>query len=439
MAVEPPSEGSHATRPPGAVDSGAVDSGAVDSGAVDSEGALDTENALDAEGRRVGQTVSTVDATEPKISIDLREDERSIPFVDMAAVHESIEAELQRAVQSVIANGDFILGGAVRAFEGQFAEYIGTAHAIGVDSGFSALELLLRAHGIGKGDEVITVANTFFATAMAIRAAGATPVLVDIDPATHLIEPSAVEGAISARTRAIMPVHLYGRVADMVSLRRIADRYGLVLIEDAAQAHGAGPTDARAGALGDGAAFSFYPSKNLGALGDGGMVTVSDPDVADRIRLLRNLGSAEKYIHEQAGFNRRLDTLHAAALSIKLPRLDSENAMRRATARLYGELLADLPIALPEFDQHHVFHLYVIETDRRDALADHLRRNGIASGIHYPVPIHLQPAFSDLRWRAGDFPRSERAAGRILSLPMFPRMKQRDTERVAEAIRRFFN
>lgn len=371
------------------------------------------------------------------VTVDLTTE--TIPFVDMDAVHEPYRDQIREAVDAVLGRGDFILGPGVDRFETEFAAYVGVSHAIGVDSGFSALELLLRAHGVGRGDEVVTVANTFYATAMAIRATGATPVLVDSDPSTHLLNPEAVAGAMSGRTRAIIPVHLYGRRAPMTEISRLAARYDVAVIEDACQAHGAGDRPRRAGALGNGGAFSFYPSKNLGALGDGGMVTVDDEVLARRVRMLRNLGSAERYRHEEPGFNRRLDTIHAVALSVKLAHLDRDNDQRRSIARTYNELLAGLPVATPEVTDDHVFHLYVIETDRRDDLAEHLRSEGIASGIHYPTPIHLQPAFTDLGWRQGQFPRAERSAGRILSLPMYPRMRQRDTERVAHAVRRFFS
>ena len=388
---------------------------------------------------------------EPAVSQDVLRDDmsvtvdltdhgtRPIPFVDMDAIHGPIRREIREAIEAVVERGDFILGEAVERFESEFASYVGVDHAVGVDSGFSALELLLRAHDVGPGDEVITVANTFFATAMAIVAVGATPVLVDMDPRTHLIDPVAVEGVITARTRAIIPVHLYGRPAPMDRLAEIARRHGLIVIEDAAQAHGAGPPEARAGSLGDGGAFSFYPSKNLGAMGDGGAITVDDPHIAESLRALRNLGSTPFHKHLTAGFNHRLDTLQAAILSVKLPHLDAGNASRRESARLYGSLLAGLPVATPDIGDDHVVHLYVIETDDRARLVDHLAERSIATGIHYAEPIHLQPAFQRFGWREGDFPYAERACRRILSLPMFPGMAESDIERVADAVRSFFD
>ncbi len=363
-----------------------------------------------------------------------------VPFVDVVADYRWAEPEIDAAVRGVLERGDFILGEAVRRFEEEFASYCGVGHAVGVDSGFSALELIIRGLGIGPGDEVITVANTFIATAAAIEAAGARPVLVDMDPATYNIDPNRIEDAVTPNTRAVIAVHLYGRPADMDAINQVAGRYGLFVIEDACQAHGATVGDRRAGSLGTAAAFSFYPSKNLGAFGDGGVVVTNDPDLAERVRLLRNLGSAEKYHHSVRGFNRRLDTLQAAVLSVKLGGLDEANDSRRNAARLYASLLADLPIVVPPVDGGHdsVFHLYVIETGEREALMGYLRDEGISTGIHYPIPIHLQEGYRSLGYGPGDFPHTEEAAQRVMSLPMFGRISPAAVIRSAQAVQRFF-
>jgi dTDP-4-amino-4,6-dideoxygalactose transaminase len=364
----------------------------------------------------------------------------SVPFVDLVSEHADYRSELDEAIASVIDTSSFVLGEAVDRFEASFASYCATSHAVGVDSGFSALELILRAWGIGPGDEVITTANTFIATAGAIDATGATPVLVDVDRSTRSIDVEAVEAAVTGRTRAIIPVHLYGRMAPMAALLEVADRHGLKVLEDACQAHGARTEGRPAGSWGDAAAFSFYPSKNLGAIGDGGMVVTSDPALADRVRMLRNVGSAEKYIHRVRGFNRRLDSIHAAVLDVKLRRLDSANTARRWAAGTYNSLLDGLDLTLPApFEgEEHVFHLYVIEVERREELQNHLRSSGIATGVHYPVPIHLQPAYQELGYGPGDFPVSERLARHILSLPMFPTIEAGQVAHVARAVRGFF-
>lgn len=363
-----------------------------------------------------------------------------VPFVDVTAEYLRHKSAIDTAVGKVLAHGDFILGQAVGEFERAFARYIGTDHAVGVDSGFSALELIVRGMGIGPGDEVITQANTFVATVAAIEASGARPVLVDVDPETSHMDPQAFEAAITANTRAVIPVHLYGAPCDMGRIGAIARRHDLRVIEDACQAHGSRQSGRRAGSLGDAAAFSFYPSKNLGAAGDAGMIVTSDPELAERVRLLRNLGSAVKYEHEIRGFNRRMDTMHAALLLAKLPHLDSANASRRATARLLSSGLAELPISIPRErnGDEHVFHLYVIETDRREALQNRLTAAGISHGIHYPIPIHLQQAYRSLGYERGDFPVSESKAHRILSLPIFPHMDDVVVYRVIAAVRAFF-
>jgi dTDP-4-amino-4,6-dideoxygalactose transaminase len=364
----------------------------------------------------------------------------AVPFVDLLASYTALKDEIDAAMRDVLARTDFVLGTAVAEFEAAFAAYCGVAHAVGVDSGFSALELMLRAYGIGAGDEVITAANTFIATAGAIHAVGARPVLVDITPDTYTMDPEQVAAAVTPATKALLPVHLYGHPADIDALERIAEKHGLAVFEDACQAHGARYRQRRAGSLGVAAAFSFYPSKNLGAFGDGGMIVTDDAAMASMLRKLRNLGSSAKYQHEIIGFNRRLDTLHAAVLSAKLRHLDADNASRRRTAALYSALLADVPVATPATrdDAEHVFHLYVIEGDDRQGLQQHLAAARVQTGIHYPVPIHLQPAYRSLGYELGAFPVTERSAQRILSLPMYPDMPLTAIAHTAASVRTFY-
>jgi len=364
----------------------------------------------------------------------------NIPFVDLQSQYQSIKAEADAAVLAVMKRGDFILGGAVAEFEQVFADYCGAKYAVGVDSGYAALELIVRAYGIGPGDEVITAANTFIATTLAISNAGATPVLVDIDPETYNIDPAKIEAAITPRTRAIMPVHLYGQPVDMDPILAIARKRGLRVFEDAAQAAGARYKGRRIGCLGDAAGFSFYPGKNLGAYGDGGAVVTNDAEIAEKIKLMRNVGQRVKYYHEVKGFNHRLDTMQAAVLKVKLPHLDSWNAERRRAAATYAELLAGLPMITPPTAGYaeHIFHLYVVRVRNREALMEHLKQQGIATGLHYPIPIHLQPAYSELGYKAGDFPITEAYAETILSLPIFPELDDDKVAYVVAAIRDFF-
>jgi dTDP-4-amino-4,6-dideoxygalactose transaminase len=363
-----------------------------------------------------------------------------VPFVDLQGEYRLRKAEIDAAIQRVLARSDFILGEAVSAFEEDFAALCGVRHAVGVDSGFSALELILRAHDVGPGDEVITAANTFVATVGAIEAVGARPVLVDVLSDRYTIDPDQVRAAITPATRAIMPVHLYGQPAEMDAILGLAQEHGLHVFEDACQAHGARYHGRRAGSLGDAAAFSFYPSKNLGAFGDGGIVTVDDDAVAARLRELRNLGMSVKYRHDTRGFNRRLDTIHAAVLGVKLRYLDEDNGKRRTAAQAYGELLAKTPIATPMTvaGTEHVFHLYVVEVDDREQLQAHLASAGVATGIHYPIPIHLQAAYTELGCGPGTFPVTERAAQRILSLPMFPTLSSAQLTQVVGAVDSYF-
>jgi dTDP-4-amino-4,6-dideoxygalactose transaminase len=358
-----------------------------------------------------------------------------VPFVDLRAQHAPLGEALERAFHDLVGRGDFIMGGAVERFESEYAAFIGTRHAIGVGTGLSAIELALRAFEIGPGDEVITPANTFIATVLAILAVGATPVFADVDAATYLIDPGAVASAVTPRTKAIVPVHLYGQPVDLDAVLAVARRHDLIVIEDAAQAHGARYKGTRAGAFGHAAAFSFYPSKNLGALGDGGMITTSDDRAAERLRLLRNYGQRVKYHHSIAGTNSRLDTLQAAVLSIKLPHLDGWNAARRRHADAYTARLAphvQTPSAAAGVE--HIYHLYVIQIDDREAVDNRLRARQIHTGIHYPVPAHLQEACRSLGYKAGDFPVTEAAASRILSLPMFAELTNAQIDYVADAL-----
>ena len=367
-------------------------------------------------------------------------DVETVPFVDLGWVYDSLRTEIDAAIAGVLGRSDFVLGPSVRAFELDFARYCGVSHAVGVDSGFSALELALRAFGVGPGDEVITAANTFVATVGAIEASGATPVLVDVDARTMNLEPGLVARAITPATRAIMPVHLYGRPAPMGELVDVAARHDLFVIEDACQAHGAWHDGRRVGGWGHAAAFSFYPAKNLGALGDGGMIVTQDDAIADRLQKMRNLGSTVKYRHDIKGFNRRLDTLHAAVLKEKLPHLDAHNHWRSRAADSYIALLDGSPIVCPSpaDPDAHVYHLFVIEAPQRDELQAHLREHGISTGVHYPIPIHLQPAYGALG-SPGSFPVTEEAANRILSLPMYPGITSAAVEKTADAIRSFYN
>jgi dTDP-4-amino-4,6-dideoxygalactose transaminase len=358
-----------------------------------------------------------------------------VPFVDLHAQYELIRPEVDRAMRQVIERGDFIHGSAVARFESEFAAYIGVGHAIGVGSGGDAIELALRAFGIGPGDEVITAANTFVATALAISAAGARPVFADIDRESYTIDPAAIEAAITPRTRAIVPVHLYGQPADIERVLAIASRHNLVVIEDAAQAHGARVSGRRVGTFGHAAAFSFYPSKNLGAYGDAGMVATNDNRAAEALRRLGNYGQRVKYEHTVEGRNSRLDTMQAAVLAVKLPHLDRWNGARRAHADTYRARLSrrvHTPATRPGVE--HVFHLYVIETDQRDPLRAKLSERGVHTGIHYPVPVHLQEACARLGYTAGAFPAAEAAAKRILSLPMYAELTDEQIGYVCEAI-----
>ena len=364
-----------------------------------------------------------------------------VPFLDLGAQYRTIEGEIGEATSRVIQQSDFILGREVGLFEEEFAAFCEAKYAIGVDSGTSALELALRAYDIGPGDEVITAANSFIASALAISHAGARPILVDVDPSTYTVDVSAIEKAITPRTKAVIPVHLYGHPAHMNPIRELADKHGLVIIEDACQAHGTRYKGRRTGSLGHAAAFSFYPGKNLGAYGDGGIVVTNDRGIARRLEMLRNYGQKEKYQHLFRGYNRRLDTLQAAVLRVKLRYLEKWNAARRWNAVLYHKFLDGCGLLLPGEapGAESVWHLYVIRAEQRDALKEHLISRGISASIHYPIPIHVQPAYLDLGYKKGDFPVTESCAHQVLSLPMYAEISQDQIEYVAKTIRNFLS
>lgn len=364
-----------------------------------------------------------------------------IPFGDLARQAQQLAPELTAALTRVALGGWYILGEEVRTFEEDFAALCGASSCVGVASGFEALYLALAALEIGPGDEVITVANACIYQAAAILQVGARPVFVDVDPQTHNLDPNLLEMAITPHTRAIMPVHLYGRMAPMPAICAIARAHGLAVIEDAAQAHGAWLQQDdriwRAGAVGDLACFSFYPSKNLGALGDAGAVTTNSPELAERLRQLRMYGWGEKYVTSlPGGRNSRLDAIQAAALRTKLPHLQAWNGARAERAAWYRELLAGLPLQLPVDEAGHVYHLFVIMSERRDELQRQLLAQGIGSDIHYPLPTHLQPAYQHLGYQRGALPVTEALASCILSLPLYPELSRSEVETVAAAIHR---
>lgn len=364
-----------------------------------------------------------------------------IPFLDLKKQQAELHSEIQSAMDRVLTDCNFILGKPVADFETAFAGCCDCKYGIGLASGLDALKLILRAMEIGPGDEVITVSHTFIATALAISSVGATPVLVEVDPATYTMNPQALEAAVTSQTKAVMPVHLYGQTADMGPIIEIARKHNLKVIEDACQSHGARYNGRRAGSMGDAAAFSFYPGKNLGAYGDGGAVTTSDPVLANRIRTLRNYGSIKKYYHDELGENSRLDTLQAAVLGVKLRGLDAGNAARRAVATLYTEQLKGVGDIITPFvrqGSEHVFHLYVIQTERRDALQKYLLEKGVECLIHYPVPVHLQKAYASKGWKCEDFSLTEKLADRILSLPIFPGITAGQIEYVCDSIKAFY-
>jgi dTDP-4-amino-4,6-dideoxygalactose transaminase len=360
-----------------------------------------------------------------------------IPFVDLKTQYLSIKPEIDQVVFSVLESSAFILGKFVESFEKDFAAYCGVSYAMGVNSGTSALHLALLAAGVGPGDEVITTPFTFVATAAAIHYCGARPVYIDIDPASFTIDPSRIEEAITPRTKVILPVHLYGQPADMDPILEIAKRHEIIVIEDAAQAHGAEYKGRRVGSIGDIACFSFYPGKNLGAYGEGGAVTTSNESYAKTIRMLRDWGQSRKYHHDLRGFNYRLEGMQGAILGVKLKHLDRWTDARRAHAALYTEHLRGADVATPVEMSYarHVYHVYAVRTASREALIEELSAQGVQTGIHYPIPVHLQKAYADDAFKPGDFPHAERAATEVLSLPMFPELTGEQIRQASSAVR----
>jgi dTDP-4-amino-4,6-dideoxygalactose transaminase len=360
-----------------------------------------------------------------------------IPFVDLKAQYTGIQDEINAAIQGVLETCQFTLGSEVAAFEEEFAAYCQAQYGIGVNTGTSALHLALLAAGIGPQDEVITVPFTFVATVAAIDYTGAKAVFVDIDPQTFTIDVKAIESAITNKTKAIVPVHLYGQPADMDPILEIARRHGLVVIEDAAQAHGAEYKGRRVGALGDMGCFSFYPGKNLGACGEGGMVVTNNAEYTRAIRMLRDWGAEQKYQHVLKGYNYRMEGIQGAVLRVKLRHLETWTEARRAAARYYNELLSDSGVPTPEVMPYvrHVYHIYAVRTRRRNEWQQALLAKGIQTGIHYPIPVHLLPAHADLGYARGDFPHSEQAADEVLSLPMFAELSRAQCKAVCEAVK----
>lgn len=363
-----------------------------------------------------------------------------VPFLELAPTYAELKREIDEAVTSVLARGWYVLGGEVQTFEREFAEYVGVKHCIGVGNGLDALVLSLMAYDIGSGDEVIVPSNTYIATALAVSHVGARVIFVEPDPLTHNLDPALLEAAITYRTKAVLPVHLYGLPADMDAINSVARAHGIKVIEDAAQAHGAVYKGKKAGSLGDAAGFSFYPGKNLGAFGDGGAVTTNDDSVADRIRALRNYGSKIKYYNEYRGLNSRLDELQAAILRVKLRALTDWNSRRSSIAAYYAESMAGLPgITLPKepADSSSCWHLYVITTPFRDSLQAHLATMGIGTMIHYPLPPYRQKAYEDLEMADAGLPIADRLAAQVLSLPMGPHLTREQAATVASAVRQF--
>ena len=360
-----------------------------------------------------------------------------IPLVDLQAQYRSIKPDIDAAVQRVLDSAQFALGPEVAAFERQFARYCATDHAIGVNTGTSALHLAMLALGIGPGDEVITVPFTFVATIAAIEYAGAKPVFVDVDPVFYTMDPARLEAAITPRTKAIIPVHLYGQPADMDPILEVAGRRGLAVIEDACQSHGAEYHGRRCGSMGVLGCFSFYPGKNLGAYGEGGAVVTRSAELAARMRLLRSWGEEVRYTHTHRGFNYRMDGIQGAILDVKLRHLEAWTEARRSHAATYARCLADTGVIVPRVrdGSRHVYHVYAVRTPQRDAVRAKLTAAGVQTGIHYPIPLHLQPAYRDLGYGPGDFPVSEALAATVLSLPMFPELTEPQIEMIADGVR----
>jgi dTDP-4-amino-4,6-dideoxygalactose transaminase len=360
----------------------------------------------------------------------------SIPLVNLKRLHDGLYSEIRTAINKVLAQGDFVMGSDLAAFEEEFAAYCEAKYCVGVGSGLDALFLAMKGLGIGPGDEVITTANTFVATALAVHHTGATPVLVDHDPETYNLDPRRLAAAITSRTRAILPVHLYGQPAEMDLIRTIADEHGLMIIEDAAQAHGARYKGRRCGSMGRAGCFSFYPGKNLGAMGDGGAVVTNDAELATWLRAARNYGSTVKYYHNMPGYNCRLDSIQAAVLRVKLRYLDEWNATRRRLASAYRERLAEASVTLPVEASHvdHIYHLFVVRCNRRDEVLKHLNAKGIGAGIHYPVPIHRQAGMSTRCIVPRPLMYTDQYCDQLLSLPMCPCLTEEDLDTVVREV-----
>ncbi len=365
----------------------------------------------------------------------------NVSFIDLKSQYKEVKKEIDESVLDILTNGRFILGQEVGEFEQAFAKYTGTKYALGLASGRDALLLSLRSLGIGSGDEVIVPANTFIATVMPIIDLGAKPILVDVDSETYLIDPERIEKAVTKKTKAIIPVHLYGQPCDMKEINKIAKKHKLFVIEDACQAHGAEFNGKRCGSLGTIAAFSFYPAKNLGASGDGGAITTNSLKLYKKIKAMRDVGQTKKYHHDVYGYNSRLATIHAAFLLHNLKRLNVRNSKRIESAKLYNKLLSSIPVVTPkiwEKPNKSNFHLYVIRTPKRDKLIEFLKQNGVGTGIHYPIPVHLNKSTAFLGYKKGDFPITEKYAKDILSLPMHPYLTPEEVKYVCDKIGEFF-
>jgi len=363
-----------------------------------------------------------------------------IPFLDLKAQYDSIKKEIDAAVSDIIQNGQYIMGPNVKALESEMAAYLGVKHAIGVANGTDALVLALKALGIGSGDEVITSPYTFFASAESISRVGATPVFADIDPETYDINPDEIQKKVSPKTKAIIPIHIFGQPADMERISDLAEKYHLYCIEDACQAIGSAYKDKKSGSIGHVGCFSFFPTKNLGGYGDGGMLVTGDDEIAEKIKLLRVHGSNKKYMHSMIGYNSRLDEIQAAILRVKLKYIDDWNKARRQKAKLYKELLQDAPVTTPyeHKDVYHVYHLFTIQGEKRDELAAYLQEKGIPTGVYYPVPLHLQEVYKGLGYKPGDLPVAENLCAKNLSLPLYPELADDHIEYISAQIKNFY-
>ncbi|MBP1915422.1 dTDP-4-amino-4,6-dideoxygalactose transaminase [Lederbergia galactosidilyticus] len=367
-----------------------------------------------------------------------------IQMLDLSEQYLSMKEEIMTKLDEVMSSSRFILGDNVKKLEEDVAKYSNVGHGIGVGNGSDAIHIALQAAGVGKGDEVITTAFTFFATGGAVARLGATPVFVDIDPITFNIDPAKIEAAINEKTKAIIPVHLYGQMADMEAIKDIADKYNLVVVEDAAQAIGARQNGKSVGELGTAAAYSFFPTKNLGAYGDGGMIVTGDEQLAENARVIRVHGSKPKYYHNVLGYNSRLDELQAAILNVKFPYLDDFSKERRARASYYTEKLNEklshvINTPVEKEGYYHVYHQYTLRVSNRDELQAYLKEQGIATMIYYPLPLHIQPVFKDLGYSEGDLPETEKATKEALSLPMYPELKREDQDYVIDKILEFYS